>query len=242
MSPIERIKPFIRRLPIMPTWMNGRVIWLPGDVWGSFRLSYEPETSEFLAQRLDECDCMIDIGANIGLWTVWACRQSASLCVVAIEPGKSRQVLLRTIRANGLARRVSVLPCCVSDSRGERSFWDNGSTRSGLSKEWAKRSDSSDSTAVECKIESRTLDDIVSMARATSTGPRLLVKCDIEGHEVEVLCNECQAISDPGIDFLVELHNVVDPWESAVVRSAQSVGRRVQVIGSFWGGTVTVSF
>ncbi len=238
MSWIERLKPALKKLPMLPTWVNGERIWLPAEVWGAFRLAYEPEVAVFLQEKLMDCSVLIDVGAHVGLWTTWACRRFPQLRVVAIEPGQSRQMLEIIAHKNGVRQRISTMSCCVSGSRGVCTYWDNGGMTSGVSREWAERFTPA---AKVCDVETRTLDEIVEMGRELAVGRRVLVKCDVEGHEREIF-ERCEALGDSQIEFLVELHQISELRDSIVVKNAEAAGRSVRVIGSFWGGSVTVAF
>jgi len=60
-------------------------------------------------------DTVVDIGANVGLFSLWAAPQVAR--IVAVEPTSVADGLEDSIRLNGL-RNVSVMRCAVSDRRG----------------------------------------------------------------------------------------------------------------------------
>ncbi len=60
---------------------------------------------------------------------------------------------------------------------------------------------------------------------------RLLVVCDIEGHEKEVLGGSCIANISQA-DILVEVHDFVDPDVSSVLRERFSVSHRIETVYS----------
>ena len=75
--------------------------------------SKEPYTIKWLTQ-LTEDDCLWDVGANIGIYSVFAavCQNCK---VVAVEPGAGNYYLLNeNIRVNDLQHRVSALPFALA--------------------------------------------------------------------------------------------------------------------------------
>jgi FkbM family methyltransferase len=240
---IDWCKPLLRRCSALPTWINGSLMWRPGELWGAFRQTYEPEVARHLHSVLANCDGMIDIGAHHGIWTVWAARQFPTLKIVAVEPGRVRESLFETLRLNGIASRVQVLDACVSGRRDTVTYFDNGLMTAALSRQQAESYCPPDqrNTITERSLEAVTLDDVLDMARRFCDGDRLLVKCDIEGHETDVFA-DCPALEDRRLSFIVELHHVQSPDDSIVVTNARAAGREVTTLGQFWGGTVTVAF
>ena len=62
---------------------------------------------------------IIDVGANIGLFTLYATRQAPKAKIIAIEPfPDTRQALLGLIDRNGLRGRVTVLDNAVTGASG----------------------------------------------------------------------------------------------------------------------------
>ena len=124
-----------------------------------------PEMS-FVLHFLRPGDLFLDIGANVGSYSVLAAACGSE--IIAFEPGERYEDLLRNMRINGIeadCRRLAL---------GDR----NGTVRftSGL--------DSINRAAVDGEsageIEVRRLDDIVNRAPA-------LIKCDVEGYEAAVV-------------------------------------------------------
>lgn len=78
-------------------------------------------------------DVILDVGANIGLFTVFANQIATGLRMVAIEPNP---VILPMLRANAAAHghNVKVLPCGASrsDSSAEMTFFEGFSLLSGF--------------------------------------------------------------------------------------------------------------
>lgn len=110
-----------------PGWVEvrvpgGAVVRLPGSsVLGSYICRNEFEAAEllFLERFLRSGDVFVDVGANIGLFTVAAGRRvGARGRVIAFEPGSAaRQQLLANVRRNGL-RTVTVSEWALSSGEG----------------------------------------------------------------------------------------------------------------------------
>jgi FkbM family methyltransferase len=80
--------------------------------------------SEYRFSDLGEDDRVIDIGANIGVFSLLAAKRGAS--VLAVEPMTGNE-LIRNIRLNQ-ARNIKVLECALGDGEEVEITWD-GLTR-----------------------------------------------------------------------------------------------------------------
>jgi FkbM family methyltransferase len=134
--------------------------------------TYEPHIVRNLRGLLSPGAVLVDVGANIGFFTLLA----ASLVgpngrVVAIEPlDKNVQLILRSIDRNGF-ENVSVHACAVADRLGIVSMLTDSATSNGQASAGARR------TALLAQTHS--LDEL------TRGLPRIdVVKIDIEGFEL----------------------------------------------------------
>jgi len=79
--------------------------------------SKEPYTLDWIAGFQPE-DVLVDIGANVGMYTIWAAR-TRGIRVFAFEPESQNYALLnRNIQQNGLAERVRAYAAGLSDETG----------------------------------------------------------------------------------------------------------------------------
>ena len=77
----------------------------------------EPETLEWI-DRIPEGSVLWDIGANVGLYSVYAAKQRKCR-VYAFEPSVfNLELLARNVHLNGLSDRVCIVPIALSDARG----------------------------------------------------------------------------------------------------------------------------
>ena len=120
--------------------------------------------------------CMVDVGANLGSYTLIAA-EARKGAIVSIEPhpGTYRN-LLANIRLNACSNVVA-LNVAVSNADGVLTITDIG--ESAINRIVAAASYDGASVPVPC----RTLDGVCEDSRVIPT----LVKIDVEGHEVQVL-------------------------------------------------------
>jgi FkbM family methyltransferase len=192
----------------------GRSIYLEG--------SWEHENTAAVRRLLRPGDGVLDVGANIGYFSLLFSRLVGPAGRVrAFEPVPGTAALLRQnlARNPALAARVQVYEVALSDREGEVRMAVSGGPNRGASHVVAAPIDSPGRAAagvVETRvIRSRTADSVWE----EEGRPRVdLVKLDIEGHELHAL-KGMGAILDasPDVRVLVEVH---DPFLRAAGGSA----------------------
>lgn len=147
--------------------------------------SYERFTRKLFRRALEPGMRVLDLGANIGYYTLLAGRAVGSTgCVYAFECDPENVRFLRhNVKLNGLADVVSVVPKAATNHAGfMRFFSDTGnSLRSSLVIEHRN----AHATEVECTR----VDD------AIEPGPFDLVKVDVEGVEIDAIRGMEQTLS-----------------------------------------------
>ena len=79
----------------------------------------EPETLDWIDRSVRAGDTVFDVGANIGVYTLYAAHRQPTARVVAFEPEYANLHLLRdNLVANGLAERVTVYAVALSNRCG----------------------------------------------------------------------------------------------------------------------------
>lgn len=79
----------------------------------------EPETLDWIDRHVRDGDVLLDVGANIGIYSLYAARRHPRLTVTAIEPEYSNLHYLRdNVLANSLGTRIEVYSCAFSDRSG----------------------------------------------------------------------------------------------------------------------------
>jgi len=139
---------------------------------------------------------IIDVGANIGLFTIYAARQAPGAKIIAIEPfPETCRRLRRQVEDNHFADRVTVLNCAVAEKTG----WGEMDSAEGIPSQY-RRIRSEVTATLNAKhrggaaleelpgvpVENRTLADILELAGADNVD---LMKMNIHGSEYAVLMN-----------------------------------------------------
>jgi FkbM family methyltransferase len=147
--------------------------------------SKEPETIEwikFFAENKElNCEVFVDVGANVGIYTLlWLSLDSESLAI-SVEPSKvNYDLLAKNIELNKFSRRVKIVNSPLS-SRNGSGFYKESDLRPGSS---SYRFYFHDDLILENKesIESLTLDFLLDK----SVGTKIL-KIDVDGNDFDIL-------------------------------------------------------
>jgi FkbM family methyltransferase len=142
-----------------------------------------PDLAEMLVWRraLRHGGLFVDVGANIGTYTIWAAEQGAD--VIALEPAADTFGLLEeNIALNGY--RVTAVRAAAGDHCGSARF------TAGLD---AGNSIAPDGPVVTDLV---TVDSLIGERRVTG------MKVDVEGFEIDVLRGAARALADRRIDLI----------------------------------------
>lgn len=167
-------------------------------------LQYEDDVFRLLASRLHRYDAVIEIGANVGVFTTAIGRRFQADGkplgrIVAFEPAESSFGRLRAnLALNGLDA-VHAVRAAVSDADGEAAFYETApfGTASSLHRTFGPKT---------AKTETRV--PTVDAARLGSFVPgaaRTLVKIDAEGHEAIILGRMGAFVQERRPDLIVEI-------------------------------------
>ncbi len=140
--------------------------------------AYEPFETELLTSLIRPGHVVVDIGANIGYYTlVFARAVGPAGHVVAFEPDPDNfRLLAHNLRSNGY-RNVTLVPSAVSDRAGSASLFLSAENKGDH-----RLYDSHDGR------QSRTVSTVtVDEVLARCDGPIDLVKMDIQGAEAKAL-------------------------------------------------------
>jgi FkbM family methyltransferase len=166
---------------------------LHGDLGLAESRSSSNEAEAFLAM-VDDCDHVIDVGANVGLFTLMAATRNVP--VTAIEPSPMNlAVLYRNLRLNSID--VEVLPVALANRFGLADLYGGGqgaSLRSG----WGGMASTYTTT-----VPVHSLD---SLFAARLAGQRVVVKIDTEGSELAILRGAPMLLAaSPAPSWIVEI-------------------------------------
>lgn len=133
----------------------------------------------FLLHLLRPGDLFVDVGANIGSYTVLASAVCKSHSI-AVEPDpETVQALKRNIKVNGIEHLVTVIAAALGASAGTVRFTVGQDTTNRVA----------GSTDVATRhVQVRTLDEVL-----TGHSP-VLIKMDIEGYEPEVVAGAAETL------------------------------------------------
>ena len=176
-----------------PIRVKPRYRWIPED--------YEPAVFTALKSRVHSGSVVLDIGANVGVFSLLMARWVGSAGrVYAFEPApESLWALRRHVALNELAEKIEVVGQAVSDVTGEAMFFahtfneGNSLSRGFLNRVPAAQAVRVPVTTVDCFCGQR---DII---------PTLL-KIDIEGFELHALRGAKQTLARHRPAVVVELH------------------------------------
>lgn len=134
-------------------------------------------------------DCVIDVGAAVGEFAIFAASLSPHIRAYAFEPEpRPFKRLKAAIEANGMQDRVSAFRLAVADKKGEITIENRGNIF------W-------DDTSI--KAAATTLEDIFHDHKITQCQ---FLKVDIEGAEFEVLMNTPRHIFEKISHIALEYH------------------------------------
>lgn len=147
---------------------------------------------------------VLDVGANFGLFTIYAARLVGEHGhVIAFEPSSTADALADHARLNRVEDRVEVLPMMVGEDAGEGELWEApDSTFSSISRSAAARGDSASGHT------RRLVRPMTSIDRFCDERQLLpdLIKIDVEGAEGKVLRGARNFLAKRHGHIVLELH------------------------------------
>jgi FkbM family methyltransferase len=182
----------------------------------------EPETLDWVDGALGDGDVLFDIGANIGVYSLYGVLRHPGLRVIAFEPEYANLHLLRdNIVLNGLHGRVEAYALAVGDRCGpSRLHVQDLTPGAALHTEAAGAPDRTEAGEVVVFREGVwvvTLDDFCRQAGVWPTA----VKIDVDGGEERVLRGAQRTLASPALrTVLVE----VGPEDGANAGCARLLG------------------
>ena len=165
----------------------------------------EAEEIAFLPRLLEGCDYFIDVGANIGQYTIAANRYLAGAEMLAIEANPRLKPVIERLVAEAMAEhpngnRLTVETAAILDDAIPVSFF--------ISRIMTTSSLFTDPSAKEIVVQGRRLDEFYRPAR------KIVIKMDIEGAEYRALLSGSQFIRSRHTELFLELHG----WGDRTIR------------------------
>jgi FkbM family methyltransferase len=185
-------------------WINGtKFIVRPGETGLTGNIYsglHEFADMAYVLHVLNPDELFIDIGANVGSYTILACgaKKAYGYCFEPVPSTFER--LLGNIRINHLTDRVVALNIGLSDREGELTFTDNEDTTNHVIID-----DSCTDNIIKVKVS--TLDRIIQ-----DRHPQL-IKIDVEGFETLVIDGATETLRDPSLhSVIMELNGSGDRY------------------------------
>ena len=168
-----------------------RMIWLQAEEWRELH---------FLRNRLRRNESFVDVGANLGLWTLVAASTVGSGGrVFSFEPNpETFQKLIANVKRNGRATTVKAFPMAVSRNDGVVSF--NCVADHNLS------AISADLNAPDTiSVRTTSLDSVLQGSKVAG------IKLDTEGHELLALEGALNTIEQSSPWLIIEFNTTLLP-------------------------------
>ncbi|UMB76863.1 FkbM family methyltransferase [Dickeya fangzhongdai] len=171
---------------------------------------WETPVRRELQRLLTPGSTFIDVGANIGLHTLYATTLIGETGrIIALEPHPvTRELLRKNLEINGLLDRVAISPLAISNEDNSTvlfEYFAEHPAMSGLkiSKEILEKFNG---TIERTEVNTITIDTLVSNYDIVPD----LIKIDVEGFEYSVLEGCIKTIQDyPQVQFLMEYEKVM---------------------------------
>lgn len=162
---------------------------------------WEPELTRFVSSRLADGDVFVDIGANIGYYSLLAARSVGDDGgVVAVEASPAMFAeLRRNVELNDLDARIRLVNKAAAAKSGTLTVFAGPRHNAGMSTTLASRG-----LTVETTVPAMPLDELLTFGEITSMR---LIKIDVEGAEPDVLAGMGNLIGAlrPDAEIVVEL-------------------------------------
>jgi len=163
---------------------------------------YEPEATRSIRQMVKAGNCCLDVGANLGYYTISMAKWVGSCgLVVAFEPFPTNfETLERNVHLNGL-KNVILAPTALSNRNGVlRLIY---SVNDHFSATPSAKGYAVDENQDSIQVPTRRLDDYVAELGRIPT----LIKIDVEGAELSVLEGAQNTLASVRPILLVEVHD-----------------------------------
>ncbi len=176
---------------------------------GTFGGFERAQMDYFFSIKAMPADAFLDIGANFGLYTVNAAVRGVAREIIAFEPDhRNAAQLAANLYLNNLTDRVVIRPEAVSDQAGTIGLFLQPSFSTGMSRIAQAGED-------HLNVKSIKIDDEISWR-----GKTLLIKIDIEGHELAALNGMAELLRHNDCALQIEVFDnnkpAVDSYMAAV--------------------------
>jgi FkbM family methyltransferase len=190
-----------------------------------FSGSYEPEAVETIRRVLPASGDAVDLGANIGIFSVLLAKLATNRRVLAIEPTPAvARRLVHNLTSNGVAGNVIVEQCAVGSEHGAVTI----NTVAGM-EEYSRVGsmvlpNTEGKTSLSVTVPMHTLDELVAQHGLMPS----FIKMDIEGSEMRALAGATKTLTTHRPTILTE---VDDRMLTAAGSSSEEVLEFLRTLG-----------
>lgn len=155
----------------------------------------EHQVAALLNKMQKGADLFLDIGANIGFYSIIVAKHSATKRIVAFEADPRNILQLgANLLLNNLDARIEIVPKAVSSRVGKTKFRLGPANSTGQSMV--------DETADEfVSVDTITIDEFMDVR-----GKKIFAKIDIEGHELEAINGMSRLIANNDVFLQIECY------------------------------------
>jgi FkbM family methyltransferase len=158
-----------------------------------------------LRELLSGRDLFVDVGANCGLYTLIACHSGVP--VVAVEPNDLNFRRLKQNLLHNRYEKAEALNVAIGEEKGKCLLYGGGEGAS-LLKNWGGMA-----STYAREVEVETLDGLLNSRPVTD---RVLIKVDVEGHELAVLAGARDLLARPVAPTWIMEHSFRENQEGKV--------------------------
>jgi FkbM family methyltransferase len=166
------------------TFFDSRILVDPQDMCGRFIYYFgmwEPNLTHWISERLGDGDGFVDVGANVGYFSLLASTLVGKGPVVAVEPTPRAFVMLQESLKMSRATNVRAVNAAAWHEKSVLKMFSGANlTMSSLMSDWAAQWNDHDS----CDVPAARLSDILTPEEIRSAR---IMKIDVEGAEWHVV-------------------------------------------------------
>jgi FkbM family methyltransferase len=182
----------------------GALLWSQAPRW------MESETFEWLDAQVRDGETLWDVGANIGLYTLWCAKRHPGCRIIAFEPNAlTYPLLVRHVIANGVADRVTALPIALSGGEPSVETFRLSTMMPGLA---ANQLDLADAPpmwrgreAARYAVVAGSADRLIPLLNLPKPDH---VKLDVDGIEPEILAGAAEMLRTVRSVLVEDEHNL----------------------------------
>lgn len=183
---------------------------------------YEAGVERIMETFLPSVENFLDLGANIGFYSMFAVSLNPKIRVIAFEPNPTvRNRLFENLIINGYLTQVSVIPFGLSSIHGTAEFFVPPMSGSGAGS--LKNLHAEEGTPSRFQVELHSIDEIFRKDSKID-----LIKIDIEGSEYQAILGGQELINTQQPIIVIEL---LRKWMSAFGSHPQEVLLKLSTLG-----------